>query len=381
MESRALATIATSPPPLISGVALMLLALITGDLIFWNLGPMGVVVTAAFLLPANILIWKGTAHWPKSVAGSTSGRTDGIYPIALLLALINLDALVFFAILPSPLSRWAEILIGVTSIGIMVTSVCGTVMLARQVQKMRSMFLCVGLVVTSILFGGGYVCFITVILINAVMCDRLNHETPPIIGVVVGAFRGHDSWIMYSAVTTVVSALVGLFLFERLGKRATQLLASANPSLSSDESQSGVVPHLPVEPPQPRRHRWALPKALAVIFILFAVVYPFSPAAIQSRNMAKADAFIPVVRRALKGDPRFGQLRFDSFTGRQGSLLIAGEVANETDLANLKRIIKSKSPPVVVVFAVIPRDHIRELMPSTQNAPSPVTKIDTVIWV
>jgi hypothetical protein len=112
---------------------------------------------------------------------------------------------------------------------------------------------------------------------------------------------------------------------------------------------------------------------LRVIAVIFAIIYPFSPAGIQGRNMAKARAHIPIVQRAVGADPRFADITFRDFTNHGGCLLVRGTVPTRADLDELEQIVATTSPPVEVEYAVYPDDemalsHARALIEETLGA-------------
>jgi hypothetical protein len=110
-----------------------------------------------------------------------------------------------------------------------------------------------------------------------------------------------------------------------------------------------------------RRHGSFSNLALVIVIILiaFAIYYPFSPAGVQSRNMAKARAHIPVIQRALGSDPRFANISLHDYTANDGCLIVNGNVLAGSDLDQLKKIIASTSPPTDVVYVVLVEDEIQ----------------------
>jgi hypothetical protein len=89
------------------------------------------------------------------------------------------------------------------------------------------------------------------------------------------------------------------------------------------------------------------------ILIAFLIYYPFSPGGRQLRNMRLAERSIPKVRALIAQDSRFADVRkLHTVTVKGGSLAIRGEVASESDLADLKRIVCTAFPEVNVAWGV-----------------------------
>jgi hypothetical protein len=97
---------------------------------------------------------------------------------------------------------------------------------------------------------------------------------------------------------------------------------------------------------------------VATILIAFALYYPFSPGGVQSRNMAKARAHIPIVQRAIGSSPTFANIQLTDFTAGEGSLLVKGTVPTRADIDQLKKIVASTSPPTVVLYHVLAEDEM-----------------------
>jgi hypothetical protein len=102
--------------------------------------------------------------------------------------------------------------------------------------------------------------------------------------------------------------------------------------------------------------RWVtiIAATIAITLAAYAVYYPYSPAAVQARNMRAAEAFIPTARASLANDPRFGHVKLYPYTGDGGALGIRGAVRTG-DLAELKKRIEAAAPPVAV------RWHVEEI--------------------
>jgi hypothetical protein len=98
------------------------------------------------------------------------------------------------------------------------------------------------------------------------------------------------------------------------------------------------------------------PKRVAIILIpivlAIAIYYPFSPGGVQSRNMAKARAQIPIIKARIVNDPRFAHVEMFDATVNNGILVIDGDVSTQTDLDALKEIVSSTSPPVTIGWRV-----------------------------
>ena len=96
-----------------------------------------------------------------------------------------------------------------------------------------------------------------------------------------------------------------------------------------------------------------LPAAIAAVLICFALYDPFSPAARQKANMQRAETQLPVIRRHLETDKRFANLQLAVTTARDGAIVVIANVSSETDLADLRSLVASTSPPVDVVWHVL----------------------------
>ena len=61
-----------------------------------------------------------------------------------------------------------------------------------------------------------------------------------------------------------------------------------------------------------------------------------------------ADKLGPVLSR----DARFPQIKLTVYTGAHGSLMVMGEVDNDEDKDELKKVVAASEPPVEVLFMV-----------------------------
>ncbi len=107
--------------------------------------------------------------------------------------------------------------------------------------------------------------------------------------------------------------------------------------------------------------------AIAIGLTGLVVYYPYSPRAVQDRNMAKARDHIPVVQRALGADPRFSKVQLLEYTAKGGSLGVFGSVQTSADLNRLTEIVAATSPPTAVAIRVRVEDDAEV----AQKAPSP----------
>ena len=110
--------------------------------------------------------------------------------------------------------------------------------------------------------------------------------------------------------------------------------------------------------------RWAKIVGITAILTIaaFYSYYPFSGAARQKRNMAAVESYLPKLTPLIKADPRFMHVKPQVFTGYDGSLLMMGGVLAEKDLSDLKKVVESTSPPVMVIWKVdvVPADILDE---------------------
>jgi len=90
---------------------------------------------------------------------------------------------------------------------------------------------------------------------------------------------------------------------------------------------------------------------LAIVIVVWAL-YPYLVE--RPLNASRAERYIPVVQAALGQDARFTEVRFGFFSkvGDSGSLMVLGQVDSEDDLKELKKIVESTSPPIVVKYKV-----------------------------
>ncbi len=106
-----------------------------------------------------------------------------------------------------------------------------------------------------------------------------------------------------------------------------------------------------METGKPSRWNVKLPSYAAFLMILIGVpvlvmlIYPFTPAGIQSRNLRVAREHAPTIEKALREEKRFSEVRVGGFTGDGGMIGVWGWVATEADLNALKeRLLKMKLP-------------------------------------
>ncbi len=78
---------------------------------------------------------------------------------------------------------------------------------------------------------------------------------------------------------------------------------------------------------------------VCVILGAFAIAFWFAPGTVQARHMRAVDRFLPSLRPAVEGDPRFKVVELHTYTGSDGSLLVRGEVDSDADLAALREIV------------------------------------------
>jgi hypothetical protein len=139
---------------------------------------------------------------------------------------------------------------------------------------------------------------------------------------------------------------------------------SFGPKSPTDDTTSNFPPHL----------RWKrLGFTICVVLLLFAAYYPFSPGAVQQRNMRQANSFVPAVVSRIGDDSRFEQVHVQVTTAELGALLILGYVRTEQDLASLKTAVASGPLPKNVAWRVqvIPPEQWTDVFSKpTQTAPT-----------
>jgi hypothetical protein len=98
--------------------------------------------------------------------------------------------------------------------------------------------------------------------------------------------------------------------------------------------------------------------------VAFYSYYPFSGAARQRRNMAITEKLLPTLLPLIKADKRFSHVDAQVFTGYDGSIMMTGAVRSDEELAHLKQIVDSASPPVEVIWQVLvlPPDQFDEIL-------------------
>ncbi|MGD0770081.1 MAG: hypothetical protein ABSB42_17995 [Tepidisphaeraceae bacterium] len=362
--------LATGASLSILGSGLFILSLVAGDLIFWNVGPVGLVVTLVLMLGGDVLVFQGTwlitAVQPGGGAQSLARR---IVRLTMPIGIVNLDAIIFFLILPGPMARWGEWLIGITAAGVVTGAVAQFSHLGQLVRipnlsniahdrpDVPTLYeiaggpnLTVIAAIMKIVFSLCYTAFVTVVLVNAVECDALNRANQGRLGYFLSAFASYDAYAGWAGFASFFCALIYLFLLQRIRNRF-----SATPvQVSTTPVQAGFFQ---------RRKTFLVTVGLLVVATI--IYYPFSPANLQSRNMDKARAHIPVVRRALANDARFANLSFTDFTASGGSLRISGFVPTRKDVNDLKTLVASTSPPTVVIYAVFSQEDQLQYAPAT----------------
>lgn len=91
---------------------------------------------------------------------------------------------------------------------------------------------------------------------------------------------------------------------------------------------------------------------LAVFVVGIAIYYPYSPGGRQAMNMRVAAGFVPVLSAKIGNDPRFEDVRVGVWTGGGGSLMVGGFVDDESERADLRRIVLESFPPAPIAFMV-----------------------------
>ncbi len=86
------------------------------------------------------------------------------------------------------------------------------------------------------------------------------------------------------------------------------------------------------------------------VILLFVIVWPFSPAGIQSRNLRTAETLIPTVESLLELDDRFAELKVGRYTGGGGGMQIIGWVKDQDVEDDLKEVISAMDIPVHVEY-------------------------------
>ena len=94
----------------------------------------------------------------------------------------------------------------------------------------------------------------------------------------------------------------------------------------------------------------ALVTVLGIAAVL--LVWRFGPLPRQLKNMAAANQHIQILRPMLDQDARFTNVKLHTYSAAGGSLLLAGELLSDGDLADLKQIVLASKPPVEVVYQV-----------------------------
>ena len=96
-----------------------------------------------------------------------------------------------------------------------------------------------------------------------------------------------------------------------------------------------------------RRRVWLY---VTIFAVAVAIYYPFSAGGSQSLNMRRAERYIKALAPQVNADPRFAEVRLDSYTAHGGSLGVFGAVATDGDAEALRSLIRNSNPPVEVAF-------------------------------
>lgn len=106
---------------------------------------------------------------------------------------------------------------------------------------------------------------------------------------------------------------------------------------------------------------------VGILLVAFAIYYPNSFAAMQRRNMALAEAHIPVLKQALGTDARFAKVTLSVFTGDNGCLAVGGSVLTDADCDRLREIIAATSPPTAVRYMLLVESRSANTQPTTSQ--------------
>jgi len=111
------------------------------------------------------------------------------------------------------------------------------------------------------------------------------------------------------------------------------------------------------------RHKMSLTtksgiKAIAIIAVVVCtglfVCYEFSPGGIQRRNLQRAEKHIARFAGEFTSHPRFQKVSFAAGFMADGCIKVSGEVCDEADLVDLRRLWEETSPPVATSYFVTP---------------------------
>jgi len=89
---------------------------------------------------------------------------------------------------------------------------------------------------------------------------------------------------------------------------------------------------------------------VTIFAVAVAIYYPFSAGGSQSLNMRRAERHIKALAPQVNADPRFAEVRLDSYTAQGGLLGVFGAVATDGDAEALRSLIRNSNPPVEVAF-------------------------------
>ncbi len=111
------------------------------------------------------------------------------------------------------------------------------------------------------------------------------------------------------------------------------------------------------------RRKWIIIGVIAAPLIALSVVVAQGLwwYARFSQRLRLADEHAPIVRKALEADGRFSEIHVESFTARNGCLLVEADAPPGTT-SQLQAIVAATSPPVPVMY------HITELTAATRPA-------------
>jgi hypothetical protein len=95
---------------------------------------------------------------------------------------------------------------------------------------------------------------------------------------------------------------------------------------------------------------------LTGVSVLLLIYYPFSPAAIQKREMAHAEQFLGPLRDTIKADSRFKE--FSSGVSTNVCIFMECEVSSESDFDVLLKMIEASRSKVRDVCPIIVRAEV-----------------------
>ena len=106
-------------------------------------------------------------------------------------------------------------------------------------------------------------------------------------------------------------------------------------------------------------------KIFAIVSGILAFLSFFIPNH-EQRNMRIAQHHIDLIAPGIHADPRFSRVSLEPYYAGDGSVGVFGFVANDSDLAELKRAIDESKPPVKVFFQVFTDEEIEKLNQQTK---------------